>query len=291
MSPSFRHLPEELPRARLEALPDHLLRSLPEPDRAARELVLNVQRMWLIAAVTRAAREGSADMITARGVCSRAGVTESTFYVLFDDIDTCVAEAFTTAVAVVAGPASQAYRRDVEWAEKICGGLIATLRVFAEEPELASMCLAEPPERRGEWRRRRQEILNRLCELLERSPNGRGALRRQVLALALSVALDTAAGGIGGPQPRPIGELARELLEILLAPYIGQGPLPRSACCLLAGIEEEPLPPRMGRASLGMRLARPFLEELAGLASGPDRLASEQPRVLLGSDERDEGER
>lgn len=235
----------------------------------ADQLVIEVQRMWLVAAAATVAREGFLDMITERGVCWRAGVAEETFERLFEDLEDCLVQSFAVATALAADRAGPALRSGKTWPERLTSGLLELLGFFAEEPELASVCLLEPRPGYARLRQQREKALGVLSALVEEGRHTEGTLeprvgsgarvvRRALEAIRLRIDIER---GFAPP------DLAGEVLGIVFAPYLGDQAVPPSARARLSAWRAVERDARWQRTSLQIRLAGPMLNVLAQLAS------------------------
>ncbi len=245
--------------------------SLVPSDELSRHLVLQVHRMWIIAGVAKIAREQALEALTVAQICRRAGVTKETFHQLFDDPDQCLTAAFMTAAGLARDRAAPAFESGAGWAERVAGGLLAFLAFCEEEPELASLCVLEPPGGFDDTTARYLEAIGALAALVDEGRRVVGAgdplpgcARDVVLSASETVRLR-----LSEPGAPPMTGLIDPLLDIVLAPYLGRDTGPSRLQLMV----RERLESREGQTasaaprSLDVRLAYPFLELLWEISS------------------------
>src|ERR1700689_3783150 len=85
--------------------------------------VFGSQRGRLLEAAFAVVAEEGCRGLTVRRVAERAGMSSRTFYELFGDCEECFLAAFDHAVAELAASARPAYESELEWVERVSGGL------------------------------------------------------------------------------------------------------------------------------------------------------------------------
>ena len=182
------------------------------------EQVAENQRWRLLGAAAEVLAERGYARITSADVAACAGVSRSTFYAHFDDLDACLLAAYEMAADclcdLVTGACEEG--RGEEWPARLRTALDESLAFLATEPDLACLLGAAAPALAAA----RERLLNRLAWAL------RGARRlrpqdapplppdteRRLLAATLGLIGDRVAAG---EAPR-LPELAPELVELLL---------------------------------------------------------------------------
>src|SRR5581483_10502217 len=105
------------------------------------DLVREVQRMWILSAVAKLAREKGPEALTVREIIARAGVSRRRFYELFDNSRDCFEAAFEETIAKGTQLVLASCRDQEGWMEQLRCGLHALLSFFDAEPELTRLCL------------------------------------------------------------------------------------------------------------------------------------------------------
>jgi AcrR family transcriptional regulator len=109
------------------------------------EFVAKNQRERLIAGLTEALYEVGYQKTTVSLIGKRAAVSKSDFYKHFESKDDCFAAAYDAAIErireqVVAACEAAA---DKDWPQRVCDAIAALLKLFSEQPALASIALVE----------------------------------------------------------------------------------------------------------------------------------------------------
>lgn len=190
-----------------------------------REFVAENQRRRLIAGLTEALFEVGYRKTTVSLIGQRASVSKSDFYRHFDSKDDCFFAAYEAAVDRIRECVRDACERDpaAEWSPRVRGALAAAVTLLAEEPQLATIVLAEGLRAgRGVNDRFQQALDGFVAYLCLGAPLGPGGF-------AVPAATGEAViGGIASLLGRRIlaGEgdldaLLPQLLEFALTPYLG----------------------------------------------------------------------
>ncbi len=186
--------------------------------------VVEMQRRRLLFAMQELAGEDGLGGATVGRVCKRARVSRRTFYDLFDDRDACFLGAFEQALQHIRERAFPAYERQGRWATRIRAGLESLLGVFAEEPQLARLCVIETLKGGPAVSARRREVLEALAAVVDEG-------RREVRGKRTPPAL-TAESTVGGVlaviharlldrDPGSLTQLAPSLTGMIVLPYLG----------------------------------------------------------------------
>lgn len=158
-----------------------------------------------------------------------AGVSSVTFYEHFSDKEACFVAAFDRAVTEARDALIEAVPSGLAWPEQVSEGMRALLAAIVAEPGRARMCLVEGQMGGPALAARYDAMLDGAGPWLRRGRSLSSA------PLDLSDAVEEATiGGIGwllrerierGEGER-VGELLPRLVEIALAPYLGNGEAP-----------------------------------------------------------------
>lgn len=210
------------------------LASKPSPgrggDRPAGALPAPRRDRILDAAEQRIAADGWAGA-SIEAIVKAAGVSSVTFYEYFESKEDCFVAAFDRAVDAATAELARAAAGDpaaggLSWPEQFATGLRALTRLIAAGPERARLCLVEAQTGGPELSRRFEAVLDRVAAKLregrnlETAPADLPATHEEATAGALAWLLRErleAGGGEG------LEELYPELIDIALAPYLGDG--------------------------------------------------------------------
>ena len=80
---------------------------------------------------------------TVAGVSARAGVSRSTFYDLFEDLEVCILSVLSQVASRSTAMMSKAFARETRWQDGVLAALAALLVSLDREPLLARVCLLE----------------------------------------------------------------------------------------------------------------------------------------------------
>jgi AcrR family transcriptional regulator len=192
----------------------------------SREQVTDSQRERLLAALvhTVAARGYKAATITE--IVKAASVSTKAFYENFDSKEECFLAAFDAVLAHLKELVGEALAPCPEWPRRLIAALRALLDFFEAEPDLARLCLVEPVTATPTIAARfREEVIACIPYL---------KLGRAESADAVSLPESTEDSLLGGlvvltsrsilAGEDPLPELLPDLVEFVLAPYLGPGP-------------------------------------------------------------------
>jgi AcrR family transcriptional regulator len=194
----------------------------------ARSEVTEIQRSRLLAATVSAVDELGYTDTTIADIVARSRVSRRTFYELFANREACVAAVLQDAAGLVEDELTAAGLRELEWRERVRGGLWAILSFFDCEPALARVCVVQSSGGGPEVLALRAEILGRLTGVIDG-----GRLQG---ACAEPYGLLTAEGLVGAAltilytrllrrDREPLTALLGELMAMIVLPYLG----PRAA--------------------------------------------------------------
>jgi AcrR family transcriptional regulator len=173
------------------------------------ELVKEIQRERLIAAMLDAAAKIGYRETTVQDVIERAGVSRPTFYEHFSNKEDCFLAAFDASATRLRGRVSGAAASGEGWRERLRLGLAALLAFAVEEPQTARTLIVEARAGSPEASLRRVELLDAWAACLD-------AEARELLPEPpTDLAPITASGVVGGIEAVLYARLCKDDLEAL----------------------------------------------------------------------------
>jgi len=119
-------------------------RSLPRGrHRLPPEEVLENQRWRMLTAAGEALRAGGCDGLAGREICRRAGVSSSTFYRHFENLDACLSAAHEAAVECICELIGAGCQESEEWPDRLRSAIDAATAFLLSEPQLARLLCAD----------------------------------------------------------------------------------------------------------------------------------------------------
>ncbi len=230
------------------------------------------QHLRIIAAAVEVVYEHGVEGATITHIIGLAGVSNRTFYKIFEDRSDCLLAAFEEAAALAAKRAGAACEAHERWVDRVRGGLFALLQFFDEEPKLARLCVVQSAAAGPAVLAHRSELLDQLARVIDQ---GRGAARQQPSPL-------TAEGVVGGvlnvihsrlleANPGALIELLNPLMGFLVLPYLGGG------AARMEFARAVPAPPAAGSREstpnpldIDMRLTYRTMSVLGAIAAQPE---------------------
>jgi AcrR family transcriptional regulator len=187
-----------------------------------RELVAENQRERLLNGVVEAVAENGYNATTIGAITEAAQISRRTFYEYFKDKEGCFLAAYEMIDTHVRGAMLTAAERSGPWPESVRASLAALLDVLSRDLAVARFYLLEPLAAGGEVAARYREAMQLLAETLrpQASPAETNVeIRDQVLmgGIATLITRRLKAGESGG-----LPELLPDLIELVLAPYVGR---------------------------------------------------------------------
>jgi AcrR family transcriptional regulator len=190
----------------------------------SREQVAHNQRERLIAGLATAVAEKGYRATTITDITKEARVSRRVFYENFEGKEECFLAAFEVVVEHVRALATEAVDGVGAWPEKAMAAARAALAFFAEEPDLARLCLVESQAAGPAVAARFHEAVHEVVPYLEQGRSQRQAERElpptteesTIGALVLLASRKVAAG-----EAEQLQELLPEFAEFILAPYLG----------------------------------------------------------------------
>lgn len=238
-------------------------------DEPSRQLALEVQRMWALAAVAKIAHESGIEQASLGRIAIRAGVTQATLASIFADRDECVATTFRVACALAAERAIPWFACEVGAVQRIRVAVSQLLSFCEAEPELASVCLSDAAELAPQ----RASMIRTLARVVAEELDGccPDHAAADDLEGAVAAALELVRTSLADPDPAEPRSLLEPVLVALLTPHLGAAAAQIEAS--LPALESAPAEPARvlpdRRAGLDVRLTAHLLSEQA--ETGPPR--------------------
>jgi AcrR family transcriptional regulator len=190
----------------------------------SREQVAHNQRERLIAGLATAVAEKGYRAVTITDITKSARVSRRVFYENFEGKDECFLAAFEVVVGHIRELATQAVGTIGDWPEQAIAAARSVLLFFAEEPDLARLCLVESQAAGPAVSARFHEAVHEVVPYLEQGRGLREGERElpptteesTLGALVLLAGRKVAAG-----EAEQLSELLPEFAEFILAPYLG----------------------------------------------------------------------
>lgn len=187
----------------------------------SRKQVVENQRWRLLAAAGEVLATNGYAKTTSHRIADRAGVSHSTFYEQFANVDSCLLAAHETAAACVLEVASSC-RASVEAGERLDHAVEAVLDFLAREPSLAKLLGAEISAGVPAVASSRDLLVRRLAEKLRTGRAARGVagdVGSGVECRLVEGAVAIVAEAIDARGAARLPELSAELGRLLTAPY------------------------------------------------------------------------
>jgi AcrR family transcriptional regulator len=185
-----------------------------------RELVAESQRLRLLAAAGEVLAARGVKAVTSRQIANRAGVSSSTFYVYFKDVDACLVAAHAMAADALWELISAACAGAAEWPERVRAAVDAAGEFLGSEPGLARLLCVDLAVAVPAVAEERRRLLERLADLLSSGRPRPVATAGELLPDA-EIHLTTAAADLIGDRItagdiETLPPLSPELTEILI---------------------------------------------------------------------------
>lgn len=192
----------------------------------SREQVAHHQRERLIAGLAAAVAEKGYAAVTLADVTREAKVSRRVFYENFEGKEECFLAAFEVVVGHLRELVDEAVEPAPDWPQEAIAATSAVLGFFAEEPDLARLCLVESRSAGPAVSARFNEAVGGLKPLLaggravrqgERDRPLPDSTEDSVLGSLVSLVHRKVAAG----EAEQLGDLLPECTEFVLAPYLG----------------------------------------------------------------------
>jgi AcrR family transcriptional regulator len=189
-----------------------------------REVVADRQRQRLLAAATQSLAEHGYVAMNVEHIIRQAGISRTTFYELFDNKCECVLVAHEQAFSRLTAELAAACGGRVEWSAKVAAAVTAAIDFAVRAPEEARLLLLEELAADPILAERTLASNEFLVGLLR---NGREQCRSAASLPELTErALISATTSVVGrrlmyDQADTLPQLAPELIQLILIPYLG----------------------------------------------------------------------
>ncbi|HSS50634.1 MAG TPA: TetR/AcrR family transcriptional regulator [Thermoanaerobaculia bacterium] len=198
----------------------------------SREQVIHNQRERLIAGLAAAVAEKGYRAVTITDVTKQARVSRRVFYENFAGREECFLAAFEVVVGHIQDLATEAVAGADDWPRRAIAAARCVLTFFAEEPDLARLCLVESQAAGPAVSARFHEAVHEVVPYLEQGRTLRSGERElpptteesTIGALVMLASRKVAAG-----EAESLGDLLPEFAEFILSPYLGAGEAARLA--------------------------------------------------------------
>jgi AcrR family transcriptional regulator len=189
-----------------------------------REQVAHNQRERLIAGLATAVAEKGYRAVTITDITKQARVSRRVFYENFESREECFLAAFEVVVGHLMELAAETSEGGESWPEKALLAAGAVLRFFAEEPDLARLCLVESQAAGPAVAARFHDAVHAVAPYLEHGRDERPSGRElppttedsTLGALVLLASRKVAAG-----EAAQLEDVLPDFAEFILAPYLG----------------------------------------------------------------------
>jgi AcrR family transcriptional regulator len=195
-------------------------------ERRPRGALAASQRERILAATERLIGEAGCTGASIEAIVKAAGVSSVTFYEHFPDKEACFVAAFDRAVEETRDMLIEVVSSDLAWPEQVREGLRALLTAIVAEPGRARMCLVEGQMGGPALTAHYDAMLDSAARWLR---HGRG-LGSAPPVISDAVEEATVGGSawllrerVERGKAEKVGELQERLVEIALAPYLGDG--------------------------------------------------------------------
>ena len=190
----------------------------------SREQVAHNQRERLIAGLATSVAEKGYRAVTITAITKQARVSRRVFYENFESKEECFLAAFEVVVGHIRELAGEATAALEDWPSMAVAAARAVLRFFAEEPDLARLCLVESQAAGPAVAARFHEAVHEVVPYLELGRDERTSERElpptteesTIGALAM-----LASRKVAGGEATQLEDLLPEFAEFILAPYLG----------------------------------------------------------------------
>jgi AcrR family transcriptional regulator len=190
-----------------------------------REFIEQNQRNRLMAAALELFGGRGYSAASIADVIKVAGVSRNTFYAHFDDKEACFLATYDVVVAWLTERTAVAVREADAWAPAVIAVIDTLTGLLAADPRLARLCTVDVFQVGPPAARRHEDLIERLTRALRagRSIGSRDAELPPVLdAVLVGGAVSLVARWVNAGEGDRLAELAPELSEALLAPYLGR---------------------------------------------------------------------
>jgi AcrR family transcriptional regulator len=203
------------------------------PHALPQDLVAANQRQRLITAAAAAIAERGYAELAVKDLIDRAGVSRRTFYHLFEDKLDCVFAAHNAAFSRLNAEIVDACAAEAAWGDGVVAAVKVALEFAADSPDEARLILISSHTSSEPALARRGRAAHEQLAALLRSGRQRGRHGQAPPPAAIEEAIIGAAMSLVGncllDEPERLPDLAPELVQIILTPYLGDGEARRAA--------------------------------------------------------------
>ncbi len=189
-----------------------------------REFIAQNQRERIITALVDTVAERGYNATTVAHITKAASVSRRTFYEHFADKEACFLAAYEMVADHIRDSMRAAAESFSDWPQQVRAALATMLRFFAAEPELARLCMLEPVAAGGEVAARYRATMGDFVEILKAGrPQHAGerplpdATEETLVGGIVSLIVREISAG----RTKELEELLPDLVELILAPYLG----------------------------------------------------------------------
>lgn len=190
----------------------------------SREQVAHNQRERLLAGVATAVAERGYSEVTIAHITKAAKVSRRVFYENFESKDECFLAAFDTIVGHIHELVDEAVEGVSDWPHQAMAATRETVVFLAAEPDLARLCLVEAQSAGPEISTRFHSAVGELVGPLRRGRNERPAARElppSTETSTIGALISLASRKVVAGEADRLGELLPDLVQFILAPYLG----------------------------------------------------------------------
>jgi AcrR family transcriptional regulator len=199
----------------------------------SREQVEHNQRERLIAGLAEAVAEHGYAAVTITHITKAARVSRRVFYANFESKEGCFLAAFEVVAGHVRELSTEAVAEEGDWAHRAIAAARTVLSFFAEEPDLARLCLVESTSAGPAVAARFREAVDDVEPFLALGRAERGSEERELPesteASVLGALVSLASRCVGAGEAERLPELLPDFADFILAPYLGAAEASRLA--------------------------------------------------------------
>jgi AcrR family transcriptional regulator len=188
-----------------------------------REFVTQNQRDRITAGIIAAVAAHGYHEATVSQIAAEAGLSRRTFYAYFSSKAECFGATYEMIATHLEESMREAATGKRGWSRQVAAELGALLDVYAANPDLVRFTLIAPPTAGGEiadaYRGFLERLLAVVSEGMPKTARTPSEAARYALAGGLAALIVAKVNADEGEQ---LGELAPDLLELVLTPYMGR---------------------------------------------------------------------
>ncbi|MDX6602700.1 MAG: hypothetical protein QOF13_1902 [Solirubrobacterales bacterium] len=190
----------------------------------SREQVAHNQRERLIAGLATAVAAKGYRAVTITDITKKARVSRRVFYENFEGKEECFLAAFEVVVSHIRELGEEAIASADDWPRRAIAAAHTVLLFFAEEPDLARLCLVESQAAGPAVSARFHEAVHEVVPYLEQGRaerEGDRALPPTTEESTLGALVLLAGRKVAAGEAEQLEELLPDFTEFILAPYLG----------------------------------------------------------------------